>query len=422
MLEVWGGPSADQRRDQLAAWTAGHPHLKVSFRVAEATGAGVESLRQFAAATAGGKAPHVVDFDRFQMATYALWRLFRPIDEHARRDKYDLGRFAPAVLAEARGFDRQLYGLPSSVDIRLLYWNKELFERAGLDPERPPATWDELRAAAARVTRPGGRTGMERLGFHTTEGQASLHTFAWQSGGSFQSPDGRTATLPLAPNQEALEWLVQLTNDLGGWRAGAAFRDAWGKGAQHPFLSGQLAMQYQLDGWAGDHIARHRPDLAFGVAPLPARRAGDPPFSWSGGYSFVICRDARHLDLAWELIKWLVSEPGWTAAYDGDLARARALGGVYLPGMTGQSALDRRMHEKYRTGVPALDRVAELAVDQLPHTRFRELSIAAADLWDGVLRAHVEAVSQIKSPRQALEDNNALVQRALDQAWTFAPK
>ena len=53
---------------------------------------------------------------------------------------------------------------------------------------------------------------------------------------------------------------------------------------------------------------------------------------------------------------------------------------------------------------------------------FRELSVAAADLWDGVKVAQAEAVSQTKNAKQALDDNNALVQRALDQAWTFAPK
>ena len=73
-------------------------------------------------------------------------------------------------------------------------------------------------------------------------------------------------------------------------------------------------MQYQLDGWPGEVVARHRPDLAFGVAPLPVRQAGDPPLTWSGGYSYVMARQAQHPELSWDLIKWLVSEAGWTAA------------------------------------------------------------------------------------------------------------
>ena len=58
----------------------------------------------------------------------------------------------------------------------------------------------------------------------------------------------------------------------------------------------------------------------------------------------------------------------------------------------------------------------------MEHSRFRELSVAAADLWDGATRAQTEALSGAKGARQALEDNNALVQRALDQAWVFVPR
>ena len=273
-----------------------------------------------------------------------------------------------------------------------------------------------------RLTRHGGRSGLERLGFHSQEGQSSLHTFSWQSGGGFQSPDGRVATLPLAANQDALQWLVDLMRDQGGWRQAAAFRDGWRQGAQHPFLTGQLAMHYQLDRWAGEVIAGQRPDLRFGVAPLPVKQAGDAPLTWSGGYSYVMARDVRQPEAAWELIKWLVSEEGWTVAYEGEKGRAGVSGGVYLPGMTGQPALDRQLLDRYKTERPALDRVPELAAELMQHTRFRELSVAAADLWDGVMRAQAEPVSQAKSVRQALEDNNALVQRALDQAWIFAPR
>ena len=57
----------------------------------------------------------------------------------------------------------------------------------------------------------------------------------------------------------------------------------------------------------------------------------------------------------------------------------------------------------------------------MPRTRFREPSIAAADLWEGVVSAQEDAVSQAKGPAEALEQRNAAVQRALDQAWVFAP-
>ncbi len=423
-LEFWGGPNAEQRQDQVAAWNQAHPETQVTFRAVPAVGQGAEALQTFAAAVAGQTAPQVLDFDRFQVATYVNWRVFRPLDGYLTRGRAELEGFLPVALDEAYGFDKRLYGLPSSVDNRLLYWNKARFAEAGLDPETPPATWETLKAYALQLGRRDGAGRPDRLGFHPQAGQASLHLFAWQNGGGFQAPDGKTATLGLAPNVAALRWMTDLVDDLGGWPSLRALQEQWTSrpSAQHPFLSGELAMQLHLPDWAGVVLGRYSPETAFGVAAPPVRRGGDPPLTWSGGYSYVMSRETKHGDDAWELIKWLVGEGGCGVAYDGELSRARAVGGVYLPGLTGQPALDAKMFARYRTGLPAVDAVAEVALRLLPRARTRERSIAAADLWDGVLRAQGAALSGQNDPQQALEGNNALVQRALDQAWVFAPR
>src|SRR5574341_852628 len=126
-LEVWGAPDPERRRDQLVAWAESKPNVKIHFVTDGGIGAGVQAQRRFAAAVAGRKAPDLVDFDRFQVAAFANWHLLEALDDRLRRDKLDLARYTPAVLEEAMGFDRKLYGLPSSVDCRLLYWNKEAF-------------------------------------------------------------------------------------------------------------------------------------------------------------------------------------------------------------------------------------------------------------------------------------------------------
>ncbi len=422
-LEFWGGPSGDQRKDQVAAWNARQPAVQVRFQAVPAVGQGVAALRPLAQAVAAHTAPPILDFDRFQVTTYANWRVLRPLDDLIAQGRMSRARFLPITLEEATGFDNKLYGLPSSVDNRLFFWNKEQFADAGLDPDRPPATWDELTAVATRLVRTGGgsgRSGLERLGFHADFGQATLHLFAWQNGGGFQSADEKTATLPLPANAEALHYLADLMRGQGGWPAASAFRATWGTGARHPFLTGQLAMQHELPNWAGDVLAKHRPDLPFGVAQPPLRRAGDSALTWAGGYSYVISRESAHTDAAWSFLQWLLDEEAWTVAHDGQRARARAAGGVYLPGMAGQAALDAALLVKYKTGLP-LDGVLDAALALMAHARIRERSIAAADLWDGVLRAQTEALTVSKEVERALADQNIAVQRALDQAWTLRP-
>ena len=136
-----------------------------------------------------------------------------------KRDKFDTNRFAPLIVPEAKGLDGKWYAMIRSTDNRLLYWNKEAFQEVGLDPEKPPATWDELKQFAIRLTKRGGPTGLERVGFLTEFGQAHYHLFAWQNGGGFQTPDGKKATLPQGQNQEALQWMADLSRTPAAGRA-----------------------------------------------------------------------------------------------------------------------------------------------------------------------------------------------------------
>ncbi|HEX2036965.1 MAG TPA: extracellular solute-binding protein [Chloroflexota bacterium] len=419
-IELWGSPTDDGRKDQVAAWNARYPNLKLTFGTQHnTTTQGEASFAPIIAAAAAGTPPTVVDFDRFQVAAMAVKRLWVALDEFIKRDKYDMNRFAPLVVPEAKGLDGKWYAMIRSADDRLLYWNKELFQDVGLDPEKPPTTWDELRQFAIRLTRRGAG-GFDRLGFHTEYGQSHYHIFAWQNGGSFQTQDGKRATLPEGKNQEALQWMTDLMKDLGGWGPLDEFRKTWGSNAQDAFLVNQVAMVYQTNGSTPGNIARFRPDMQFGVAAPPVKRSGDKPLTWSGGHSYCISNGAKDADIGWELCKWLISDEGITVLYDGNLGRARATGGTYVPPMSGQPELDKKMFAKYKTGIEAVDKVPDFAVSLMQYSRVREPSIASQALWDGVKASQTEAISQAKSVRQALEDNQAIVQIALDQAWQSA--
>ncbi|MDQ3700970.1 MAG: extracellular solute-binding protein [Chloroflexota bacterium] len=423
-IELWGSPTDDGRKDQVTAWNAKYPNLKLTFGTQHnTTTQGEASFAPIIAAAAAGVPPTVVDFDRFQVAALALKRLWMPLDDFIKRDKYDMNRFAPLVVPEAKGVDGKWYAMIRSADDRLLYWNKELFQEVGLDPEKPPTTWDELKQFALRLNKRGaGAGGFDRVGFHTEFGQSHYHIFGWQNGGSFQAADGKKATLPDGKNQEALQWMTDFMKDAGGWGPLEDFRKSWGTNAQDAFLANQVAMVYQTNGSTPGNVARFRPDMNFGVAAPPVKKAGDKPLTWSGGHSYCISTGAKDADVGWELCKWLIGEEGITALYDGNLARARATGGAYVPPMTGQPELDKSMFAKYKTGNAAVDKVPDFAVSLMQYSRVREPSIASQALWDGVKASQTQAISQAKSAKQALDDNQILVQTALDQAWGSAPK
>jgi multiple sugar transport system substrate-binding protein len=421
-IEYWGNPPPtggdhNFQMDVFDAFQKKYPNVKINYGTTKTDGQGVDAVAAIIAAVAAGNPPNFVRFDRFQSPAFAAKGVWEPLDEYAKRDKYDWNRFAPLILPEAKGItDGKFYALIQSTDDRLLYWDKEAFQAVGLDPNKPPATWDELKQFAIKLTRPGGPNGFERLGFHTEQGQSHYHIFAWQNGGGFQSPDGKKATLPLGQNQEALQWMTDLMKDLGGWGPLADFRKTWGSGAQDPFLVGQLAMKYETNNHVGT-IARYRPDMKFGVAVPPLRKAGDKPLTWSGGFGYNMVKDAKDHDVAWELMKFLVSEEGYSIGDEGDAQRSKQSGGFFVPSMSGQPDLDAKRFAKYKTGIEAVDKVPEVSVPLMQNSRVREPSIAAQDLWDAIKRSQTEAISQQKSAKQALEDNQAIVQKALDEAW-----
>ena len=78
------------------------------------------------------------------------------------------------------------------------------------------------------------------------------------------------------------------------------------------------------------------------------------------------------------------------------------------------------MFAKYKTNIVDVDKVPDTAVNLMQFTRFRELSIAAQYLWDGIKKSQVEAISLAKSSTQTLGENNTVVQKALDDAWATA--
>ena len=424
-LEYWGNPPPAEGKnfqmDVFDAFSQKHPNVKVNYGATKTDGQGVDAVAAITAAIVAGAPPSFVRFDRFQSPAFAAKGVWHPLDDLAKADKYDWARFAPLILPEAKGItDGKHYALIQSTDDRLLYWSKEAFQEVGLDPEKPPTTWDEFKQFALRLNKRSG-VAFERVGFYTEYGQAHYHVFAWQNGGGFQSPDGKKGTLPLGPNQEALQWMVDLVKDLGGHGPIHEFRQTWGSGAQQPFLAGQMAMIYETNNFINT-IARFRPDMKFGAVQPPLRKAGDKPVTWSGGFGYNMVKDTKEKDVAWQLMKFLVSEEGFAIGDEGDAARTKQIGGFFAPGMSGQPELDKKRYAKYRTGNPAIDRVPEIAVPLMQHSRVREPSIAAQNLWDAVKKSQAEAISQTKGAKQALEDNQALLQKALDDAWSNAPK
>jgi multiple sugar transport system substrate-binding protein len=103
--------------------------------------------------------------------------------------------------------DGKVYGIPRTGYSMGLIYNRKLFQKAGLDPDRPPATWDEVRADAKKIAALGGGT----VGYadYSAQNQGGWHFTAelYSQGGDVVSPDGEKATVDSAEGRAVLQTL-----------------------------------------------------------------------------------------------------------------------------------------------------------------------------------------------------------------------
>ena len=249
-------------------------------------------------ATAGGDPPDVAGLpDRF-VPPYADQGALRPLDDLADEFGLDLAAFKPIWLDICR-FDGTLYALPSTPYTIALYYNRQLFREAGLDPDRPPQTTAELNAYARRLTRvetndpqDPGDDRIVQLGFTVSPAMLGWWHWVWPYFFDGTLWDGRRFTLDTPATHAALAWILDLRAALGNERV-LQFEGTAGaiESAQNPFLSGRLAMVFQGP-WLANWARVYAPDLDYGVAPFPSV---DPqrPHVFASMDVFVIPAGAR---------------------------------------------------------------------------------------------------------------------------------
>jgi multiple sugar transport system substrate-binding protein len=149
--------------------------------------------------------------------------------------------FNPIILDAVKDSDGRIYGFPRQAYAMGLHYNRTLFEQAGLDPDTPPTSWDEIREAAETISEKTGKAGFMEMTQNNTGGwQLVAATVA--RGGSIQEDNGDgtyTSTIANDATKAHLEWLHDLRwedNSLG-----SNFLLDWGTINQE-FAAGNIGM------------------------------------------------------------------------------------------------------------------------------------------------------------------------------------
>lgn len=231
---------------------------------------------------------------------------------------YDSGLLAPApdyivkmveenslndLVRSAPYYGGRCYGIVHDADWTALYYNKEMFEAAGLDPERPPRTWDELLAYAEKLTkrRPDGsitRAGisLRKTGYKPGTAEKWL-TFFYSAGGKDFNEEGTEAYFNSPAGREAIELYGSILFDK---RLDSVNLES----DQQAFGQGRAAMfirEIHVIRW----LEEHHPDIRYGVGPIPAEVNS---LSAGGSYPMVVSNDSEHKEEAWRFVQWLMQD------------------------------------------------------------------------------------------------------------------
>jgi multiple sugar transport system substrate-binding protein len=213
-------------------------------------------------------------------------------------------------IASYYSVDGKLHSMPFNSSTPLLYMNKEAFERAGLDPTKPPATLDELTDAAKKLTKRSADGTIQTAGFLPLWGfyeNAPSH-LGPMVGGQWLKGDGTSAIGGDPAWQTLLKWQKDLV-DWYGYDKLEAFRAGLGDeySDANAFQKGQVAIN--VDGEYRIAFAKDQaPDLQFGVAPMPTSSPERYGSGYVTGNVIGISRTAKNPEAAWELIKYLTTD------------------------------------------------------------------------------------------------------------------
>jgi multiple sugar transport system substrate-binding protein len=206
-----------------------------------------------------------------------------------------LDDYFPEVLKTAQ-FKGSTYGLPWIAQPVVMYYNRALFDEAGLDYPSLDWTWDDLTDAAAALTLDtDGDGGNDQWGF-TMNGWPPPQMFVWQAGGDVISPDLGSSPIDTPEAIEGFQFYADMIYDDVHTPPEAIIQE---QGFGEMFKAGNIAM---FMGGAADDLDRVE-GLDVGVVAVPAGPAGRPTFAWTA--STVIAAESENPDIAYEALAML---------------------------------------------------------------------------------------------------------------------
>ena len=261
-----------------------------------------QMVTKLATSVQAGDVPDLISFDLIFMPDFMKAGFLTDLTAELSADP-NQEKVAKA-FKDLATYDGKLYGTGFTPDVSILLYNKDIFVKAGLDPEKPPKTIGELTAYAKQIK----EKVPDAYGYYFSGSCGGCNIFTqapmmWGSGATLLPTSGDAPALEGPGVKEVLTMLKDL------WDAKVIPESAEADTGQNffaTFETGTIGM-VGSGGFAISALKANHPDMNFGIAPLPGINEGQAS-SFVGGDVIAIPTGAKNADLAKQFIAWQLTD------------------------------------------------------------------------------------------------------------------
>ena len=368
----WGNTEEEKiANEAIARFNENNPDVEVKQTCVPVT-SWSDFIQKWITMSTSGEAPDVINIGLEAVQMAVSNDLLMPLDEIVSEDQ-DLSKvkeeYAP-VLLDGFSVDDNLYGLPNGTQTMVMYYNKTMFDEAGLEYPKDGWTWDEFYEDAKKLTKSDGSVyGLSSSYFQLTPW--------WSTNNTALVDENQNPALNSKKMVESVEFLDKLVKE-------KVTPDPISSDVYTMFSSKQLAMvgagRWVLNTWQDAGLT----NADFDCVQWPVNEKEGSVF---GGAAWCISKNTENKELSIELLKSLVSE---------ETLKAVAAGGQQVP-PTESLATDTEIMGTTPDNIEGIWKAVTVASPVAAPTYF-------GDLEQTTLRCMEEVFSGGKDVQQALDD------------------
>jgi multiple sugar transport system substrate-binding protein len=312
-----------------------------------------------------------------------------PLQNFIDKGKFDTSDFFPQMLNLGKGDDGKQYAMPFAVSTPILFYNADHFKEAGLDPEKPPTTWEEVRQAAKKLT------GNGRFGIYydyQITGNWLYQAMTETAGGSMMAKDLKSVGFDTDAGRKAMQYWVDLVN------TDSSMPNMDNKQASQSFQSGNISMYVTTTAALSGFRKQAKFNLRTAAFPSLDGKRVVPA---GGNNLFMLSKDPKKQEAAWDFIKFATLPRGTTIV---------AQGYGYM--VTRKSALeDPKLMGDFLNQTPAAKATYSQVKDMVPWYNFPGPtgSKVYKIVQDNIQAALLKQKTVDQAVKEAAEKSNALL-------------